>query len=162
MSAFWSYPSTSPQTSWLLSSSLCAWNSCQRLGIPKFSHASPSEINLILLHTPRTGVPLKSCSCCDTWWENGSSWQCSRHKRWALRVLRRLSAADSRLTIFAESTLYQPWRASWDSVSSIWSKPVHRSLCLSICQAYSTSFVDWSASFTLSICSCSEISVVKL
>jgi len=118
-STFWSYPSTSPLTSCPQSSSICEWNSCPKLGIPKSSDASLSEVNLILLHTPRTCVSLKWYNCCDTGWMMGSSSIVWRRKRWALRVLRHLSVADSRLKTFAESISYQPWSARYDSVSSI-------------------------------------------
>jgi len=74
MSTFWVYSSTSPLTICLQSTSICAQNSCPRLGIPKLSEASLSEVHLILLHTLWTWNYLTWCSSCDTWRKNGSSW----------------------------------------------------------------------------------------
>jgi len=117
MSKFWSYLSTSPLNSCPQSSSICVQNSCPKLGIPKSSDASLSKANLILLHTPRICSSLKWYTWCGTGWTMGSScivWRCNR---WALRVLSHLSVENSRLKTFAESILYQPWSAKYDSVS---------------------------------------------
>jgi len=138
MSTFWSYPSTSPQTLGPHSCSISASNSCPRLGIPKSSDASLSEVNLTLPHTPRTCVTLKWYTCCDTGHRKGLCWIVWWRNRWALCVLCHLSLADSRMKTFAESTSYQPWSARYDIVSSIQSRPVHQSLCLSICRIYLT------------------------
>jgi len=134
LSAFWSYPSTSPQTLCHHLSLLCARNGCPKSGIRKSSDASLSEVNLILLHTLWTGVSLKWCTCCDMRQKNGSSGQCWRGRRYGLRGFSCVSVADSRLKTLAESISYQPWMARWDSVSSIYSRLVHRPFCLSICQ----------------------------
>jgi len=56
MSAFWSYLSTSPHTLWPQSSCICARNRCPKLGDPRFPDASQNQVNLILVHTPRTWV----------------------------------------------------------------------------------------------------------
>jgi len=82
MSTFWSYPTTSPRTLWPQSSSICAWHSRPKLGIPKSSDASLSKVNLILLYTPQILVPLKWCTCCDMGQKNVSSWQYWTCKSW--------------------------------------------------------------------------------
>ena len=132
-STFSSYPSTSPQISCPQSSSIGAWNSCPNLGIPKSSDWSLREVNLILWHTLWMWVSLKWCACCNTGWKNVSSWQGWTCKRWDLQGFHCLSVAESRLKPFTDSILYQPWKAKWDSVSSISSRPVNQSLCLTIC-----------------------------
>jgi hypothetical protein len=61
MSTFWSYPNTSPVTSGPQLSSMCVQSSCPKLGIPKSTDTSLSEVNWILVYTPQTWVFLKCC-----------------------------------------------------------------------------------------------------
>jgi hypothetical protein len=64
--------------------------------------------------------------------------------------------------MFAESLLYQPCRARYERFSSVQSRLVNWSLCLSISRLQLTLLVDKYASFKLRIYSCSEISALKL
>ena len=110
VSTLGSYPSTSPLTVYPQSSLICAQYICPKLQILKSCDASLSEVNLILLHTPRTCVFLKWYTYCDTQQIEGRFSIVWRRNRWARGVLGSLSAADSILKSFAESTSYQPWR----------------------------------------------------
>jgi hypothetical protein len=75
MSTFWSCPSTSPLSSSPQSSSSCVRNTQPKLGIPKYTDTSLSEVNWILLHMQQAWVSLKWCTCCDTGRKNDSFWQ---------------------------------------------------------------------------------------
>jgi hypothetical protein len=130
--------------------------------MPKSSDASLTEVKLILLHTSQTCVSLKSYTCCDTGRIMGSSWIVWRHNRWNLLILCCLSVADIIWKTIAESISYQPWSARYDTVSSMQSRPVHKSLCITICRMYVTILLDRYTSFTYAICGRPEISVVKL
>jgi len=116
---FCSYPSTSPLTVYPWASSICAQNSCPMIGILNSSDAAQSEVNLILLHTPQTWVPLTCCTCCDMGQKNGLPWQCGRRTWWARRVCLHLSAPDTSWRMLPKSILYQPHRESYERVSSI-------------------------------------------
>jgi len=162
MSIFWACPSISPLTSYSESLSICMRNIFPKLHILKSSDASLCKDNSILQHIPWTCGSPKQYSCCDMGRIQGTYrivWRCNW---WALGELRPVSVMDSTLKTDAESTSYQPWSATYDSVSSIDWRQVHRWLCFSICRMYWTLLLNWYTSFTLVICSPSELSVLKL
>jgi hypothetical protein len=55
--------------------------SLSKVGIPKSSDASLSEVNLRLLHTLQTCISLKWYACCDAGQIKGSSWMVWRGNR---------------------------------------------------------------------------------
>jgi hypothetical protein len=155
MSTFWSYQSTSPLTLCPQSSWISAGNKCPKLGILTCSDVSLSEVTLILLHTLRTWVSCQWYTWCDiaqTICSSSIVWRCNR---WVLGVLCCWLVADSRLKTVEDSILYHPWSGWCESVSYICSRPVHRSLCLSICEMSLTLLLDHYTFFTLAICSLS-------
>jgi len=82
-------------------SSTCKWNSSPNLGIPKYTDAFQSEVNLIRLDTLWIQSFLKWCISFDMGWSNGSSWQCWKCKSYTLQVFHWISALESRLKTLA-------------------------------------------------------------
>jgi len=129
--------------------------------IPPSTDALLTVINWILPHTLWTWVSLTSCILCDTQQNNGSSKAFWRHKRWTLCAFHCVLVADSWLKTVTEWMSYQPKRARNDSDSTIESRLEYQPLCLSISQSQKTWLGNRYASFTLPICSTSELSEVK-
>jgi len=161
MSTLWLYPSTSSLTLYPYSSSTWEMKSSRKAGSPKSTDASLRQVNEIFLNTEETCFSLKQCTTYDTGQKKEAVWHCWKCKLGALHVLCQLLVAGSRIKPSPESILYQPGRATYQTVSSIVERLVYWWLYTSICRMQLSLGVDSYARSLLLEISHSEISEVK-